>query len=131
MPVTENDEVKLTWDMTTYTDKKLKHNRPDITVLLKEENERNFIYIAVPADQNIIKTQNEKIERYQKLAFELKRINQASKLSVIPIVTGAVGIILKDARTWKGKLRIPDDVGSAQLSAILGTAHILRKVLCP
>ena len=27
-------------------------------------------------------------------------------------------------------LDIPDIVGSTQLSAILGTAHILRKVLC-
>ena len=117
--------------MTAYTDKKLKHNRPDITVLLKEENERIFKDIAVPADQNIIMTQNEKIERYQQLAFELKRIIQASKVSFIPIATSAVGIIFKDARTWKEKLRIPDIVGSGHLSAILRTAHILRKVLCP
>ena len=49
--------------MTAYTDKKLKHKRPDITVLLTEENEQIFIDVAVPSDQNIIKTQNEKIER--------------------------------------------------------------------
>ena len=35
--VTENKGVKLMWDMTVYTDKKLKHNKPDITLLLKEE----------------------------------------------------------------------------------------------
>ena len=117
--------------MTTCTEKKLKHNRPDITVLLKEEKERIIIDIVVPADQNIIKTQNEKIERYQELAFEVKRINKASKVSVITIVTDAVETILKDARTRKEKLRIPDITGSGQLSAILRTAHILRKVLCP
>ena len=61
----------------------------------------------------------------------MKRINQASKVSFIPIVTGAVGIIFKGVRTWKEKLKIPDIVGSAQLSVIFGTAQILRKVLFP
>ena len=36
---TENDGVKLTWYMTAYTDKKLKHSRSDKTLLLKEEQE--------------------------------------------------------------------------------------------
>ena len=49
----ENGEVKLTWDMTVYTDKKLKHSRPDVTLQPKEEKERIFIDIAVPADQSI------------------------------------------------------------------------------
>ena len=50
--------------MTGCTEKKLKHNRLDVTVLLKQEKERIFIDIAVSADQNTIKTQNEKTERY-------------------------------------------------------------------
>ena len=49
---------------------------------------------------------------------------------VIPIVIGALGTVSKNAKTWHGKLNISDIVGSAQLSAILGRAHILRKVLC-
>ena len=28
-------EVGMTWDMTIFTDKRLKHNRPDITVVKK------------------------------------------------------------------------------------------------
>ena len=77
--VTENKGVKLMWDMTVCTDKKLKHNKPDITLLLKEEKKWIFIDIAVPVDQKIIKIQNEKIERYQELTFEVKCIHQASK----------------------------------------------------
>ena len=49
---------------------------------------------------------------------------------IIIIVIGALGTISKNAKSWHEKLKIPDIVGSAQLSAILGTAHILRKVLC-
>ena len=81
-------------------------------------------------DQNIINTEEGKVDRYQDLAFEIKRIHRASKVTVIPIVIGALGTISKNAKSWHEKLKIPDIIGSAQLSAILGTAHILRKVLC-
>ena len=84
----------------------------------------------MPADQNVINAEKEKVARYQELAFDIKRIHRASKVIVIPIVIGALGTVSKNAKTWHGKLDIPDIVGSAQLSAILGTAHILRKVLC-
>ncbi|XP_037776983.1 uncharacterized protein LOC119573955 [Penaeus monodon] len=130
LAVAENRDVRITWDMTVYTDKKLNHNRPDITRLRKDTQEWTLIDIAVPADQNIINTEEEKVAKYQKLAFEIKRIHRASKVTVIPVVIGALGTISKNAKTWHGKLDIPDIVGSAQLSEILGTAHLLRKVLC-
>ena len=46
-----------------YTDKELKRNRLDITLLLKEDKGWIFIDIKVPADQNIVKTQNEEEKR--------------------------------------------------------------------
>ena len=116
--------------MTVYTDKKLNHNQLDITLVQKDTQEWTPIDIAVPMDQNIINTEKEKVDRYQDLAFEIKRIHKASKVTVMPIVTGALGTISNNAKSWHEKLKIQDIVGSAQLSAILGTAHILRKVLC-
>ena len=116
--------------MTVYTDTKLNHNRPDITLLRKDTQEWTLIDIAVPADQNIINTEEEKVAKYQELALEIKGIHRASKVTVITIVIGALGTISKNAKTWHGKLDTADIVRSAQLSAILGTAHILRKVLC-
>ena len=67
--------------------------------------------------------------RYQDLALELKRVHGATKVAVIPIVIGALGTISKKAKLWYGRLSLPDIFGSVQLSAILGTAHILQKVL--
>ena len=84
----------------------------------------------MPADQNITRTEEEKVEKYQELAFEIRRIHGASKVTIIPIVIGALGSISKGEKTWFGKLDVPDFHGSVQLSAILGTAHLLRKVLC-
>ena len=128
--VVENGDVRITLDMTIYADKKLRHNRPDITLLQRDTKEWTLIDIAVPADQNIIETEEEKVGRYQDLTFEIKRIHRASKVTVIPIVIGVLATISKNAKTWYRQIDLPDIIGSAQLSAILGTAHILRKVLC-
>ena len=57
-------------------------------------------------------------------------IHRESKVIVIPIVIGTLGAVSRNAKSWHAKFDIPDIVGSTQLSAILGTAHILRKVLC-
>ena len=130
LPVVGNGDIRITWDTTIYTDTKLRHNRPGITLLQRDTKEWTLIDIAVPADQNIIEIEEEKVERYQDLAFEIKRIHRASKVTVIPIVIGALGTISKNAKTWYRQVDLPDIIGSAQLSAILGTAHILRKVLC-
>ena len=43
---------------------------------------------------------------------------------------GALQTILKNAKAWYGRLSLPDIFGSAQLLAILDTAHIIQKVLC-
>ena len=125
------EDVRITWDMTVYTDKKLNHNRPDITLVGKDTQEWTLTDITVPADQIVISTEEGKVDRYQDLTFEIKRIHRASKVTVIPIVIGALGTVSKNAKTWRGKLDILDIVGSAQLSTILGTAHIFRKVQGP
>ena len=130
LPIVENGDVRVTWDMTIYTDKVVKHSRPDITLVHKDTQDWTLIDIAVPADQNIIRTEEEKVEKYQDLAFEIRRIHGATKVTVIPIVIGALGSILKRAKTWYDKLGVPEFIGSVQLSAILGTAHLLRKALC-
>ena len=129
LAVAENRGVRITWNMTVCTDKKLNHNRPDITLVRKNTQEWTLIDIAVTADKNIINTEEGKVDRHSDLAFETKRIHRALKVTVILIVIGALGTISKNKKTWHGKLDIPDVVGSAQSSTILGTAHILQKVL--
>ena len=81
----KNGEVRITWDMTFYTDKVLKHNRPDIALVHKDTQKWTLIDIAVPADQNITRIEEEKVEKYQELAFEIRRIHGASKVTIIPI----------------------------------------------
>ena len=52
-------------------------------------------------------------------------------MTVIPTMIGALVTVSGNAKdAYYGMLGLPDIFGSAQLSAILGTAHILLKVLC-
>ena len=84
----------------------------------------------MPADQNILTTEVEKVQKYQDLDLEVRRIHGATRVTMIPIVVGALGTISVNAKASYRRLSLPDIFGSAQLSAMLGTAHILRKVLC-
>ena len=98
--------------MTIYTDKVLKYNRPDISLVHKDKPKWTLIDIAVPADQNIIRTEGEKVEKYQDLAFEIRRIHEASKVVVMPIMIGALGSKSKRAKAWYYKLGAPEFIGS-------------------
>ena len=89
--------------------------------------------IAVPADQNIAKTQNEQAKKSRQIprtVLGIKLIQQASKVSCVAKFARALETISKDARTWHEKLGIPDIIVRAQPSAMLGTAYVLKKVIC-
>jgi hypothetical protein len=51
------------------------------------------------------------------------------KTRVIPLITGMTGTISKSFRKYVSKIPGNHDVMELQKTAILGTAHILRKVL--
>jgi hypothetical protein len=48
---------------------------------------------------------------------------------VIPVIIGANGTISKSFRKYLGNVPAIDEVKELQKTAILGTAHIFRKVL--
>ena len=51
------------------------------------------------------------------------------KTTVIPVIIGATGIISKSFRKYVGNIPGNHEVRELQKTAILGTAHILRKVV--
>ena len=88
----ENDEVELYWDLTMQTDMTVAHNRPDIILIQKETQKWTIIDIAVPSDFNVVGTEDWKVEKYQYLAFEVKRIHHV-ETAVPPVVIGALGTV--------------------------------------
>ena len=127
IPVIENEQVKLMWDNTIITDRRVPNNRPDITLVLKDRHKWVMVDVAVLDDRYIVTTEAWKIEWYQDLAFEVKRMHQ---VVVVPLVIGALGTVLEDFAKWQEYLGIPDITGSAQMSALLGTAHTVSSGRC-
>ena len=50
-------------------------------------------------------------------------------VEVLTVVIGALGFARKETDGWIEKLRIKNNAGVMQKTALLGTARILRKVL--
>ena len=76
----------------------------------------------------MIKKETEKILKYKYLTIEIQRMwNVKSK--VIPVIIGATGTISKSFRKYVSNIPGNNEVKELQKTAILGTAHILRKVL--
>ena len=66
--------------------------------------------------------------RYKYLTTEIQRTWNV-KTNVIPVIIGATGTISKSFRKYVSNVPGIHEVKELQKTAILGTAHILRKVL--
>jgi hypothetical protein len=126
--VVENDNYKLLWDYNIYTDKIIEARRPDIVVHDKVSKECKIIDIAVPFDTNVVSKEHEKVMKYEELAGELRKV-WSVKSQVIPVVVGALGTISVHFTAHLAQLDIDLSKDTIQKAAILGSAHIIRKVL--
>jgi hypothetical protein len=87
-----------------------------------------LIDIAIPGDRNVIKKEAEKILKYKDLITEIQRMCNI-KTKETPVIIGATGNISKSFRKYLSSKPGKHDIKELQKTAILGTAHILRKVL--
>ena len=106
-PVLENDTHKLLWDFNIQTD----HLIP-----------------AVPADHRINLKECEKKDKYLDPLRELKKLWNM-KVTIVPIVIGTFGAITKGLLKGLEDLAVGGRVETIQMTALLRTARILRRVL--
>jgi hypothetical protein len=78
--------------------------------------------------RNVIKKEAEKILKYKDLTIEIQRMWNV-KTKVIPVIIGTTGTILKSFRKYVSNIPGNHKVKELQKTAVLGTAHILRKGL--
>ena len=76
----------------------------------------------------MIKKEAEKILKYKNLTIEIQRMWNV-KTKVIPVIIGAIGAISKSFRKRVSNIPGKHEVKELQKTAILGTAHTLRKVV--
>ena len=88
-----------------------------------------MIDIAGPADVRVAEKERQKVEKYQDLKREIKRLWRLKMVEVMPVVIGTLESVTKEFDGWIEKLQITNSVRVMQKTALLGTARILRKVL--
>jgi len=87
-----------------------------------------LIDVAISGDRNVIKKETDEILEYKDLTIEIQRMWNV-KAKVIPVIIGGTGTISKSFRKYVRNIPGNHEVKELQKTAILGTAHILRKVL--
>ena len=115
----EDNDVKLIWDINIQCDNPIEPRRPDLILVRKKTKSCIIINVAIPGDCRITEKEIEKIEKYQNLKRELKRLWSLKKAEVVPVVVGALGCIRKGFSGWMDTLAIKLNVGMVQKSVLL------------
>jgi hypothetical protein len=76
----------------------------------------------------MMKKEVKKIRKYKDLTTEIQRMWNV-KTKVIPVIGRAAGTISESFRKYLSRIPGKHDIKEVQITAILGTAHILREVL--
>jgi len=124
----QGGKVTILWNQQIQTDSTNPNNKPDIIIRDDEKGTCVLIEVAISGDRNVIKKEAEMILKYKDLTIEIQRMWNV-KTKVIPVIIGATGTISKSFRKCVSKIPGKHEVKELQKTAILGTAHILRKVL--
>ena len=84
--------------------------------------------MAIPADRNVVQKEAEKKIKYKSLGIEMQRMWNL-KCTIIQVVIGATGIVMRSLRKNSEAVRGKHSIHSLQKTAVLGTSHIIRKEL--
>ena len=129
-PVYDNRSVKILWDPCILTDEEMTERRPDLVV---EDQLCNSIYIivmSVPTDSNINGRWQEKFQKYQKLAADMRKEFKGYRFKVVPMIIGALGTVdtlLEDLRGIPKLLKSAVEMMRAMQRTVLSsTVRILR-----
>ena len=115
----EDHDVRLIWDINIQCDNVVEARRPDLILVDKKAKLCVIIDVAIPRDCRIHDKEIEKIEKYQNLKKELKRLWSLKKAEAVPVVVGVLGCISKDFSGWMETLSIKLGVGMVQKSVLL------------
>jgi len=121
----QGGKVTILWNQQVQT---IPNNKPDIIIRDNEKRTCILIDVAIPGDRNVIKNEAEKILKYKDLTIEIQCMWNV-KTRAIPVIIGATGTISKSFRKYVSNIPGNHDVKELKKTAVLGTAHILQKVL--
>ena len=108
-----------------HTDKEITANRPDITIKKKP---CILIAVEILADRNVVQQEAEKKLKCKSLCIDIQRLWNMKRM-VILVITAATGIVRKGLKKNLEVIPGKHSIDSLQKTAMLGTLHIIQKVL--
>ena len=96
-------------------DREVTANRPDI--IIKNTKEKTCTLIDMAMNLN-----------YKSLCIEIKRMWNL-KFTIMPVIIGATGIVTRSLRKNLEAVPGKHSIDSLKKTTVLGTSHIIRKVL--
>jgi hypothetical protein len=124
----QGGNVTILWNQQVQTDGTIPNNKPDIIIRDNEKRTCMLIDVAISEDRNMIKKEAEKILKYKDLTIEIQRMWNV-KTMVIPVIIGATGPFQSHFRKYVTNIPGNHEVKELQKTAIMDTAHILKKVV--
>jgi len=124
----QRGKVTILWNQQVQTDRTIPNNKPDIIIRDNEKGTCMLIDVAITGDRNVIKKEAEKFLKYKDLTTEIQRMWNV-KTKVIAVIIGTTVTVSETFRKYVSNIPGKHEVKELQKTAILGTAHILRKVL--
>ena len=95
-----------------------------------QRREVKIIDVAIPRDVRVCEKELEKIDKYKPIKDEIARLWEMQKVTIIPIVVGALGAITNRFGKFMQEIGIDIRIENVQKTALLGTVRLLRLVLC-
>ena len=105
-----------------HSDKKIEARKPDIVFVDKEKREVKIIDVAIPGDVRVNEEELQRIDKYKPLKDEIARLWKMQRVTVIPIVVGALGAITTRFKKFVREVGIEMRVEHVQKTALLGIA---------
>jgi len=124
-PVCEDGDVTMLWIQAVHTDRKVTANRSHIRIKNRKGKTCTPIDVTIPADRNVV----------QKEAKKKLKYNSRDTTNVEPEICDSTS---NNWSHWNSNKKLKKNLGtvprrhsidSLQKTAILGTSHIIRKVL--
>ncbi|GIX61456.1 reverse transcriptase domain containing protein [Babesia caballi] len=123
----------ISYDMSIHTEKKVQFNRPDIIVADKRENRITIVEIGITSQNNLVKTEMEKKDKYQDLGKQMKFQtfgNHDTEIVIIPWVMTWDGVVTEFHNSYRRQLGISDRMEAQLQRIVLQQSHnfVLREL---
>ena len=128
--IPENETHKNVRDFEIQTDHLIPARRPDLVINNKKKKKKKtcrLVDFAVPADHRVKIKESEKEDKYLDLAREQRKLWNM-RVTVITIVNDALELVPKGLESGLEKLEIRGQIETLQITALLTSAWILRRV---